>query len=207
MSNAIWLNIGGTWTEIGGETNRVTNQTINVSTLIGDIVLFNGTEWVTDANGIGIYTGSNTVVLSGIATLTGLTAQENYYIQTDGTISTTYVADAYCGYALSTTELAFKIDNSYRDTKPPSPVTNLTSTSTGGGSAGDEVTLSWDNPVDADFNGVRIVYKTGSYPTSPTDGTIVDPSNSPQTITGLTTDTAYYFNIYAYDVAGNYSTV
>lgn len=46
---------------------------------------------------------------------------------------------------------------------------------------------------------IKIVYKVGSAPTSPTDGTVVDGlSTSPATITGLTNGTTYYFVAYAY---------
>ncbi len=90
-----------------------------------------------------------------------------------------------------------------QDETPPNPITNLVLED----ETDSEVTFSWTNPPDNEFDGVRIVYKTGSYPTSPTDGTLLDPASSPQIITGLTNDTQYYFNFYAYDVAGNYSTV
>ena len=191
---------------LNSESIKLFSQSINASVLSGDIVIFDGTEWVTSNNGVAIYQGDDVVVINGIVELTGLVATENYYIQSDGSISTTFVDSAYCGYAINTTKLIFGIDNIYRDTTPPAPITNLVLESSGS-ATGDEVSFSWDNPVDEDFMGVRIVYKTGGYPTSMADGTIIEPASSPQTITGLTTDTEYYFNFYSYDDKGNYSEV
>lgn len=46
---------------------------------------------------------------------------------------------------------------------------------------------------------VKFVFKQGSAPTTPTDGTVYSPfSSSPATITGLTNDTTYYVAAYAY---------
>ena len=46
---------------------------------------------------------------------------------------------------------------------------------------------------------VKFVFKTGSAPTSPSDGTVFSPfTTSPAVITGLTNDTHYYVAAYAY---------
>ena len=46
---------------------------------------------------------------------------------------------------------------------------------------------------------VKFVFKTGSAPTSPTDGTVFSPfTTSPAVITGLTNNTHYYVAAYAY---------
>ena len=76
------------------------------------------------------------------------------------------------------------------------------SASVGYSTAG-QVTLSWANPADGKIKGVRIMYKTGSYPTSPTDGTVFYDSNdgaiaTTATVTGLTEGTAYYIRAFAY---------
>lgn len=87
-----------------------------------------------------------------------------------------------------------------KDTEPPAPITNLTVTKEDNGS----VSLAWTNPTDADFNKIRILYKTGSYPASSVDGVIgYEGSMSSATITGLTNDTKYYFRAFTYDVSGN----
>ncbi len=52
------------------------------------------------------------------------------------------------------------------DVTAPGVVSDLTAM------AGDgQVGLSWTNPGDSDFAGVKVVRKEGSNPTSPTDGT------------------------------------
>ncbi|KAB2930843.1 MAG: hypothetical protein F9K24_15375 [Leptonema illini] len=70
------------------------------------------------------------------------------------------------------------------------------------------VDLSWTNPGDADLAGVRILRKTGGYPTDANDAgaTIVHsgPGTS-ATDSGLTNGTQYYYAAYAYDTAGNFA--
>lgn len=54
---------------------------------------------------------------------------------------------------------------------------------------------------DTDFvSGVEVRYKTGSYPTSPTDGTgkTVTSAATSIEVTGLTNGTTYYFRVYLY---------
>lgn len=65
------------------------------------------------------------------------------------------------------------------------------------------IKLTWQNPTDEKFKGVRIVYKTGSYPTGPTDGTaFYDSSDAivPQefTKTGFVDGTQYFIRAFAY---------
>ena len=55
------------------------------------------------------------------------------------------------------------------------------------------VTLSWTGGGPA----YRIVYKTGGAPTSPTDGSTLNVSSSPTTVTGLAPATQYYFAVYS----------
>lgn len=65
------------------------------------------------------------------------------------------------------------------------------------------IKATWTNPSDAKYKGVRIMYKTGSYPTSPTDGTVFYDSNdaipvSTLTKNGFTDGTTYYLRAFAY---------
>lgn len=86
------------------------------------------------------------------------------------------------------------------DATPPANVSSFTAT------AGDgQVSLSWTNPA-SDFSGVKILRKTGSYPTSPTDGTqVYDNNGTSYTDTGLTNSTTYYYTAFSRDVVLNYS--
>ncbi|MBV4440098.1 hypothetical protein [Clostridium tyrobutyricum] len=87
------------------------------------------------------------------------------------------------------------------DTEPPGVVSDFTVTAGNG-----KVDLSWTNPVDEDFAGVKILRKTLGYPSSPSDGDLVyngtDTSFEDTTIENGTT---YYYRIFPYDTAGNYN--
>lgn len=81
-----------------------------------------------------------------------------------------------------------------------------------------QLVFTWKNPAQASgrpFSGVIIRWKTGSYPTSPTDGSGYMGSGSSSaagatssvTLGGFTAGTTYYFRIWAYCIcsAGNYT--
>lgn len=86
-----------------------------------------------------------------------------------------------------------------KDIVPPNPITNLSA------STDDKlIVLTWDNPMDGDFNKVKILYRQGNYPTSATDGTVAyEGSGTSATITGLENDVEYYFRAFTFDYAGN----
>ena len=71
--------------------------------------------------------------------------------------------------------------------------------------------INWTNPSDADFARVVIRFSTSSYPTTPTDGSLLtDKANTPGstdsfTHMGLIGGTKYYYSLFAYDCWGNYS--
>lgn len=87
------------------------------------------------------------------------------------------------------------------ETTPPGDASSFTATPGNG-----QATLTWTNPGDADFAGVKILRKTGSYPANQTDGTVVhNAAGTTATSTGLTNGTQYYFKAFAFDAAGNYA--
>lgn len=88
-----------------------------------------------------------------------------------------------------------------QDLIPPGDVTSLTA------EAGNtQVILSWTNPTNTDFAGVKVLRKTGSYPLDENDGIVIANSNI-ITITdiGLTNNIIYYYQVFPYDTHGNYN--
>ncbi len=67
--------------------------------------------------------------------------------------------------------------------------------------------FDWTNPGDSDFQGVMIVRSTGSFPSSPGDGTgVYNGNGTTYTDSGLVPGTTYYYMFYTYDGVSNYST-
>jgi PKD repeat protein len=104
---------------------------------------------------------------------------------------------------------ATAIDNAIITVIPPlsSDVQNFTATP-----GKKEAKLSWINPEDSNFAGVRIRYKTdGKYPIDKNDGTLVGDftGNKGETKSFLHTDlqngTMYYYSAVSYDSSGNYT--
>ena len=70
-----------------------------------------------------------------------------------------------------------------------------------------QVILNWTNPTNADFVGVRVMRKEGSYSSDYDDGILVySGSDNSYTNADLDNDTTYYYTIFAYDTGFNYST-
>ncbi|MBW7859021.1 MAG: DUF1554 domain-containing protein, partial [Leptonema sp. (in: Bacteria)] len=68
--------------------------------------------------------------------------------------------------------------------------------------------LNWTNPIDSDLHAIRVLRKTNNYSIDETDGTIVtDILTNTINDTGLSLGTRYYYSVYAYDNANNFSVV
>lgn len=74
------------------------------------------------------------------------------------------------------------------------------------------ITFTWKNPASGGFAGIVIVGKTGSYPTSPTDGTVYYTGSGNNTtasgtastsISKFTGGTTYYFRAWSYVLINN----
>ena len=91
------------------------------------------------------------------------------------------------------------------DTTPPGDVQNFTAL---GGDQ--EITLSWTNPPDSDFVGVRIVYRIDRFPDDINDGILLgdftgQPDINVSTLhSGLDNDITYYYIASSYDGHGNF---
>ncbi len=136
--------------------------------------------------GVQVYDGADQMF-----TDTGLTNEVTYYYT-----AYTYDADNNwgTGVEISATPVV--------DVVAPGNVTGMTA------EPGDEsVSLSWTNPGDSDFTGVRVMRATGAYPSSPTEGTQVYDGTGESTLdTGLTNGVAYFYTVFAYDEVPNYAT-
>jgi len=68
------------------------------------------------------------------------------------------------------------------------------------------ITLTWLNPPDEDFVGVKIQMSTKIYPGSPTEGvTVYDGKGEMAEVRPLQNGVRYYFTAFAYDDWGNYA--
>jgi len=87
------------------------------------------------------------------------------------------------------------------DVDPPDEVSGFSAV------AGDTtVRLTWSNPGDGDFDGVKIMRKTGGYPSDEDDGTqVYDGSSTEKIDTGLSNSTKYYYKAFSYDTSDNYA--
>lgn len=88
-----------------------------------------------------------------------------------------------------------------KDKIPPPPISNFQAKADN-----KKVLLSWVNPIDTDFVGVRILRKTEGYPSSPTDGVLVySGGGTTYEDTGLTNDITYYYRAFSFDWDKNFN--
>ncbi|MDD4995144.1 MAG: hypothetical protein PHW53_01595 [Patescibacteria group bacterium] len=88
------------------------------------------------------------------------------------------------------------------DTTPPANVTDFTATVTGPL----EITLTWINPTDADFAGVRICRSTVAYPTDPlTCDIIFEGAGTSFIDTDVEAGVTYYYTNFAFDTSNNFA--
>lgn len=88
------------------------------------------------------------------------------------------------------------------DVSPPSNVRNLTAVLHDG-----DIELHWENPVDADFDRVRVLRSNLFYPTDAQDGWLAYEGNGAyaRDIGAATHDGYVYYTVFTYDKQGNMS--
>ncbi len=115
-----------------------------------------------------------------------------------------FAYDAIPNYNLTQVVGATEATGVSADTVAPAKITGLTAVSPG---TGNKINLSWTNPVTADYAGVMIRRKAGSYPTSTTDGTLIYDSNgtSCSDTNAVVDGTTYYYRSFSHDEVPNYN--
>ncbi len=138
----------------------------------------------------GSTTTNANMVANHQVTLNGLAAGTLYHFSVSST-------DAMGNGATSTDQTFTTLP----DTTPPANISNLVVTPSNQQNA-----LSWTNPNDADFAGVKIQRSTVDYPNSPNSGTTIYNGAGTSTINaGLTNGTTYFYTAFAYDNSGNFA--
>jgi hypothetical protein len=122
--------------------------------------------------------------------LVGLEANTLYYFQISGR--------SKLGAKAKSAILTFK---TLTDTTPPANVSEFTATP-----GIRQIQLSWKNPKDLDFKGVRIRRSTEYFPLSPEEGELVyDGPEESYLDKNLTPGVRYYYTAFAYDTSGNFA--
>lgn len=88
-----------------------------------------------------------------------------------------------------------------------SPVKNIRLTPSKG-----KINIAWEDPEDNTWAGTKLLYKIGSYPQNPKDGTLVVDNKTKNQykeqgidVNALTDGTKYYFMFFPYDTKNKYS--
>jgi len=132
-----------------------------------------------------------TLVISHSIPLSGLTPNTLYHIRvhsTDGGLET--VTGDYTFTTLP-------------DTTPPANVTNFVAIP---GPGELEITLTWDNPTDPDFAGVRICRSEAGYPVDPLTCTVIYEGTGESFVdTAVVAGVLYYYTNFAFDTYMNFA--
>jgi hypothetical protein len=99
---------------------------------------------------------------------------------------------------------ASSTDGTFKTLSDSTPPANLMNFQAVGGDG--VVHLTWNNPTDPDFAGVRIVRRTDGFPTGPFDGVLIySGSGVSKDDTQVTNGITYYYGAYAFDTNSNFA--
>ncbi len=184
---------------------------------------------ITSDNGSTLYfsavsnPSSETVNFSGGTPIPVTSTPTQYKVRITPKTHANMTAPPGASYAVTGTVTAFTSTNSQSGTDSSSATITIDNLSTANvtaasGTVGDDqVSLSWTNPVDADFSGVVVLRATSLVASAPVEGTTYSVGNTIGSatvacVTALTsctssslTGTAYHYLIFAKDTNGNYS--
>ena len=140
----------------------------------------------------------STLVISHSQSLPGLTPGTTYHFRV-------HSADATGNASRSVDQtLTTPTSTNGTDNTPPEAPRDFSAR------AGDrQVALTWTNPPDADFVGVRIRFRTDRFPSTPSDGELLgdftgQPNELMSTLhAGLQNGVTYYYSASSYDSNGN----
>ncbi len=100
--------------------------------------------------------------------------------------------------------LGFTTDKTFRTLFVPAPPPNVQNFQAVAGDG--QVNLTWQNPKDPNFKGVRILRSTFFYPQDLYDGEVIYNSNGESFVdNGLINGVGYYYTAFAYDKSGKYA--
>lgn len=172
----------------------------NVTNLVASNVLATSLtlSWTastsTDVTGYEIYNGSTliTTVTGTTYTVTGLTTNTNY----------TFNIKAKDGFNNISTGSSLSVTTANVDTTAPFDVTGLTA----GTSTVNSIPVGWTLSSSSDVANYEVAYSSNGGSSYTVASSIVNPSSTSFTITGLVTGTTYTIRVVAIDTSGNRST-
>lgn len=159
--------------------------------------------WTTNESANSSVSYGTTIAYS-LGTVTDTTRVTNHTMTLSSLVSaTTYhfqiVSSDAAGNSSVSSDRTFTTEP---DRRPPTNASSFAAVEVVPGDVG----LTWTNPTDADFGGVRVLRNTDRVPTSPTDGTVVFDGRGTSAIDrGRPAGVAHRYIVFAYDTSGNFA--
>jgi len=171
-------------------SNEPLEVTIDALDGAGDMLVWSGSVDI-------LLTNTMVTVNPSTVTVSGGTIQQNI------AFNNATVQNQETGIKLSYGDAVTELQDTIAvyETIPPSDVGAFTATAWDG-----QIGLSWTNPPELDFEGVRILRKESGPPANAGDGDLVYEGDAEEYVdTGLANGTTYFYSAFSYDYAPNYS--